>query len=91
MLTADVAARSLFRQIVVNKKDRVFQRILWRKNPDEPIQNFELNTVTYDTACAPLVMRCLRQVAQENNKDLPQASNAILKDCYMDDVLTGET
>lgn len=87
VLTADVAM--MFRQILVDKRDRSYQRILWRKTPDENINTFELNTVTYGTSCAPyLAIRCLRQLAEENGADLPQAAKAVREDCYMDDVLT---
>lgn len=34
----------MFRQILVDKRDRIYQRILWRRNPDEPVKTFELNT-----------------------------------------------
>lgn len=88
VITADVAM--MFRQILVDKKDRVYQRILWRRNPDESIQTFELNTVTYGTTCAPyLAMKCLRQLAEDEGEQLPQAAKVIGEDCYMDDVLTG--
>ncbi|XP_043483451.1 uncharacterized protein LOC122511943 [Leptopilina heterotoma] len=47
-------------------------------------------TVTYGTTSAPyLAIRCLRQLAKEAEADLPIAAQALKKDCYMDDVLTG--
>lgn len=79
----------MFRQILVDKRDRVLQRIHWRKDSSQPVQVFELNTVTYGTACALyLAMRCL-QLAREHFVDLPEAAHAIKDDCYMDDILTG--
>jgi len=87
VVTADVA--QMFRQILVDERNRSFQRILWRETPEETVKLFELNTVTYGTSPAPyLAMRCLRQLADESN-DLPLAAEAIRNDCYMDDVLSG--
>ncbi|XP_011876960.1 PREDICTED: uncharacterized protein LOC105567040, partial [Vollenhovia emeryi] len=88
VLTADVAM--MFRQILVDKKDRIYQRILWRRSPEEQVQTFELNTVTYGTACAPyLALKCLMQLAEEEGMDLPLAARSLREDCYMDDVLSG--
>nr|XP_012234663.1 PREDICTED: uncharacterized protein LOC105679308 [Linepithema humile] len=79
----------MYRQIMVDPLDRALQRILWRKNPKEPVTLFELNTVTYRTACAPyLAIRCLRKLAEEE-RDLSKAAKVVNEDCYMDDVLTG--
>ncbi|XP_011884088.1 PREDICTED: uncharacterized protein LOC105571229 [Vollenhovia emeryi] len=87
VITADIAM--MYRQILVNEKDRALQRILWRRDPSEPVQLYDLNTVTYGTSCAPyLAMRCLRELAAVS-QDLPQAARAVNADFYMDDVLTG--
>jgi hypothetical protein len=46
--------------------------------------------MTYGTASAPfLAVRCLQQLAHENKNDYPSASNVILNDFYIDDLLTG--
>ncbi|XP_076383131.1 uncharacterized protein LOC143260694 [Megalopta genalis] len=70
VLSADVA--KMYRQILVRKKDRHYQRILWRFSEDEPISEYCLNTVGKD--CAQL---------------LPRTSETILRDFYVDDLLTG--
>jgi hypothetical protein len=44
---ADIA--KMYRQILVHADDRNLQRILWRTSPDQPIQEYQLNTVTYGT------------------------------------------
>ncbi|XP_046420473.1 uncharacterized protein LOC124179783 [Neodiprion fabricii] len=86
VLTADITA--MFRQIRVREEDRGLQTILWRSDVSQPIQTYQLNTVTYGTAPAPfLAMRCLRQLAAEDSK-YPQAAKMIEEDFYMDDVLT---
>jgi len=49
-----------------------------------------LNTVTYGQACASyLAIRCLRQLASENMERYPFASNALLNDTYVDDIISG--
>lgn len=88
VLTADI--QQMYRQILVDKKDRQFQRILWRKNPDEPIQTYTLNTVTFGTACAPfLAVRTLKQLASDESHLFPRASNVLQNDFYVDDLLSG--
>ncbi|XP_015118150.1 uncharacterized protein LOC107041867 [Diachasma alloeum] len=49
----------MFRQINVNEKDWVLQRILW-KNEDNNLITYQLTTVTYGQTCAPwLALRVL--------------------------------
>lgn len=46
--------------------------------------------MTYGTASTPyLATRVLRQVGLDNSTNYPAASQAILRDFYMDDLLTG--
>ncbi|XP_018375981.1 PREDICTED: uncharacterized protein LOC108769466 [Trachymyrmex cornetzi] len=89
VLTADITM--MFRQILIDSQNSRFQLILWRSDRDQQIQIFQLNTVTYGTACAPfLAMRCLRELAKTYCHELPRAAKAVLEDSYMDDFLTGE-
>lgn len=88
VLTADIAM--MYRQIEMSKDDRSLQSILWRRDTNEPIQIFTLNTVTYGTSSAPfLATRCLKQLAIEDGYKFPLASSVVTRDFYMDDVLTG--
>lgn len=88
VLTADVAA--MFRQILVDERDRDLQRIFWRTDSQQPIQIYRLNTVTYGTTCAPyLAIRCLRQLAIDGKEEFPAAAQSLRQDCYMDDIITG--
>lgn len=88
VLSADIA--KMYRQILVDSEQRRFQRILWRSNPDHPIETFELNTVTYGTASAPyLATRVLQEVGLKCAQDLPTVSRIIINDFYVDDLLTG--
>lgn len=61
-ITADL--KTMYRHILIHEKDRDYQRILWRFSTSEPVQEFRLNTVTYELACALfLAIRCIRQLA----------------------------
>lgn len=88
VLNADIS--KMYRQVMINPDDRRFQRIFWRQNPEEPLQCYELNTVTYGTASAPfLAVRSLHQLGYESQGSCPRISQIILEDFYMDDLLTG--
>jgi len=39
----------MFRQILVAQEDLHWQLILWRKDEEDPLNTFTLNTVTYGT------------------------------------------
>lgn len=85
-LNADI--KMMFRQIIIHKDDRPYQLILWRDNRDEPIQVYELNTVTYGVASSPyLAQRCLLQLATEFASIYPQTCKIIHNSFYMDDLL----
>jgi hypothetical protein len=74
----------------MHPEDRDFQRILWRTSPDQPIQEYQLNTVTYGTSSAPfLATSCLNKLADDNQHQQPQAAHAIRNDFYVDDLLSG--
>ncbi|XP_039304386.1 uncharacterized protein LOC113004841 [Solenopsis invicta] len=88
VINADVA--QMFRQILVDKRDRALQLILWRRNSNEEPHIYQLNTVTYRTANAPYhAMRCIRELTIQHQEEYPMASKAIIEDSYMDDILSG--
>ncbi|GBO02695.1 hypothetical protein AVEN_138941-1 [Araneus ventricosus] len=39
----------MYKQIEINAHERHFQKILWKKYPNKPVQIFKLRTVTYGT------------------------------------------
>lgn len=80
----------MYRQVLVNRDDTMFQRVLWRDSPEKEIEEFELVTVTFGTSSAPfLAVRSLHQVAYDEGKDYPLAAKNILNNFYMDDLMTG--
>ena len=79
-LTADIA--QMYRQVQLHDEDRVFHRILWRENANEPIKVYALNTVTFGTASAPfLAIRTLHQLAEDEGDEYPGAA-IILKETF---------
>ncbi|KAK9694856.1 Pao retrotransposon peptidase [Popillia japonica] len=90
VLTADIA--KMYRQVLLDKSDSRFQRIFWRNDPRQPVQTYELSTVTYGTASASyLAIRCIRvyQLAQEKSLEFPVGSRISSQDFYVDDLITG--
>ena len=51
VLTADIV--KMYRQVLIDERDRRFQYILWRYSAEEKIKTYRLNTVTYGTSAAP--------------------------------------
>ncbi|XP_055591187.1 uncharacterized protein LOC129743233 [Uranotaenia lowii] len=87
LLIADI--KQMYRQILVDERDTPLQRILWRNSPDEPIDTFELKTVTYGTASAPfLATRTLQQLADDEKLHFPEGAKVLRKDVYVDDLVT---
>ncbi|XP_066139159.1 uncharacterized protein [Euwallacea fornicatus] len=85
---ADVSM--MYRQILVEPQQRSLQRILWRADPTQPVERYELNTVTYGlTLSSFLAIRCLFQVADEVQESHPETAEAIRTSFYVDDFLYG--
>ncbi|XP_066157659.1 uncharacterized protein [Euwallacea fornicatus] len=85
---ADVSM--MYRQILVEPQQRSLQRILWRADPTQPVERYELSTVTYGLASSSfLAIRCLFQVADEVQESHPEAAEAIRTSFYVDDFLYG--
>lgn len=86
--TADIA--KMYRQIRLSDECNPYHRILWRDNESNSVQTFELTTVTYGTGPASyLAVRCLQQLANEECSNNQLGARVILRDFYMDDLLTG--
>ncbi|XP_039303907.1 uncharacterized protein LOC120357485 [Solenopsis invicta] len=80
----------MYRQIFVHKEQTALQSILWREDPTTDIEEYELLTITYGTKPASfLAVRCLHQLAELEKEKFPKAAEVIIRDFYMDDLLTG--
>lgn len=86
--SADI--KKMYRMIRLHPSQLPLQRILWQKDPNEPVKTYELCTVTYGTVCASfLAMRTLKQLSVDEGDKFPLAAPAVDNDFYMDDVLSG--
>ncbi|XP_023209786.1 uncharacterized protein LOC111612765 [Centruroides sculpturatus] len=86
VITADIM---MFRQMLINETDRDFQRVFWRNDASDPIQEYILVTVTYGTTPAPfLATRTLHQLAEDEGDNFPLSSKVIIRDFYVDDLLS---
>lgn len=88
MFTADV--EKMYRQVKVANEDQQYQRILWRFLPKQPIQEYNLTTVTYGLGPASyLAVKTLQQIAIEGKQEYSDALKIIQNDFYVDDLLSG--
>lgn len=86
--SADVV--KMYRQIEVDKGHRKFQRILWRWSREELIHTYELNTVSYGmSSSSSIAIRSMQETAHQSKERYPLACTVILRDFYVDDLLTG--
>jgi hypothetical protein len=88
VISGDIA--KMYRQILIHPDDQNYQLILWRDKPNLPIETFRLKTVTYGLSPSPfLAIRCINELASINMERFPITSKILLRDFYVDDVLTG--
>lgn len=88
-LSADIC--KMYRQILIHKTQRPYQHILWRDSTDQPIQVYELNTVTYGVASSPyLAIKVLRTLAETEANNYPIAAQVLKCGFFMDDLLWSE-
>ena len=80
----------MYRQVLVHSGDSIYQKILFRKNKNEPVNVYSLNTVTYGTSCTSLLaIRAMHQLADDEGEQHPIAAAILKRDFYVDDLLTG--
>ena len=62
----------MYRQILIDPTDTVWQQILWRRSETDEMQSYALNTVTYGTNCSSfLALRTLLQLADDHQDQFP--------------------
>lgn len=85
-----VDIKKMYRQIWVTESQYDYQRILWRKNPDQPLNTYCLKTVTYGVITASyLPTVCLNKLLNDKAYRYPEACRALNQDFYVDDFLGG--
>ncbi|XP_059223692.1 uncharacterized protein LOC131997178 [Stomoxys calcitrans] len=87
-LVADIT--KMYRQVLVDERDCLWQCILWRNSPNDPLSSYKLKTLTYGTSCAPyLAVKCLQELAKQESSNFPVGSKVTLRDFYVDNLMTG--
>lgn len=87
-MIADIA--KMYRQVLVDESQTPLQRIIWRDEPHERIKEFELLTLTYGTAPASFfAIKSIRTLAEIESKYFPVGSQIVMRDFYVDDLITG--
>ncbi|KAJ0179337.1 hypothetical protein K1T71_005049 [Dendrolimus kikuchii] len=80
----------MFRQVHLNKSQLGLINILWRDDPSKPILCLQLQTVTYGLKASTfLSTRCLLELALKYKDQYPLASQALVRNTYVDDVICG--
>ncbi|XP_075163365.1 uncharacterized protein LOC142235999 [Haematobia irritans] len=88
VVTADI--EKMYRQVLIDEADRNYQLVLYRRSPQDEINIYRLNTVTYGTSSAPfLAIRCLQYLSEIYKELFPRGSLVLRKGFYVDDLLTG--
>lgn len=88
VFTADIC--KMYRQILILPEYRTFQHVFWRESPFDKLIEYELDTVTYGTNCAPfLAIRVLKQIAIDDCAHHDAVRNALLNQTYVDDICAG--
>ncbi|GBM17928.1 hypothetical protein AVEN_111081-1 [Araneus ventricosus] len=82
--------QKMYRQILINPDQQDLQRIVWKTGPNAEVSAYRLKTVTYGMSNAPfLAIRTLQQLAEDEKSRFPLASEVLLHDTYMDDIVRG--
>lgn len=80
----------MYRQILIDPVDRVYQHILWRQDPLSAVIEYELNTVTYGVkSSAFLALRVIKQLLVDEGESYPLAASRVANDMYVDDLVSG--
>lgn len=86
--TADI--EKMYLHVKLAENDQRFQKILWRKNENEPLREYCLTTVTFGVNSSPfLAVASVQRHVKMMMNIYPEASQKILEDSYMDDVSSG--
>lgn len=87
-LTGDIC--KMYRCVKMSFPDNYLQCILWRDDPNKPIQMYKLDTVTYGTKSASfLAIRSMQQLASDERINFPLGSQIVYRDFYVDDLISG--
>lgn len=78
-----------YRGIIICSEHRLYQPLLWRFSSQQPIQTYVLTTVAFGVKPSPhLALRTVCHLVFDEETRFPQTSKVVLRDTYMDDVIS---
>lgn len=78
----------MFHQVLIEEEDQDAQRCLWRRSPEDPIDEFKMKVMTFGAACSPSLAQYVKnRNARRFSEQYPRAVNAIIDRHYVDDYL----
>lgn len=86
-LTTDIS--KMYRAVGLTPYDQHFHRFVWRKEPDQPLQDYKMTRVTFGVAASSFAANMsVQKNAQVLAQKYPLASRAAQESFYVDDGLT---
>ncbi len=87
-ITADVS--KMYRAIELSQSDKDLHRFVWRRAPEEPLQDFRMTRVTFGVSATSYAANMsIKQNSIEFASDYPLAVDVVDKSFYVDDCLSG--
>ena len=87
-LTTDVSR--MYRAVMLHESDRDLHRFVWRRNPDEPLQDYRMTRVTFGVSASSFAANmAVKQNVLDFALQYPLAAKAVHESFYVDDGLTG--
>ncbi|XP_058840056.1 uncharacterized protein LOC131695546 [Topomyia yanbarensis] len=82
--------REMFHQVKISEEDQNCLRFLWREHPsDAEPSTYVMQVMTFGACCSPSCAQYIKNLnAEKHGGQYPKAANAIVKNHYVDDMLT---
>jgi hypothetical protein len=78
----------MFHQIKVRDADTDALRFMFRFNPNDRIRYFKMLVLPFGAKCSPVISQFVKnKVAEQAATEHPETSNAIIHNCYVDDLV----
>lgn len=80
----------MYRQVKILPEHTDFQRVVWRNDPNDKLEEYRILRVTFGTSAAPyLAVKTLQQIAVDECSCAPEIAEKIKNEFYVDDLMTG--
>ncbi|XP_055632531.1 uncharacterized protein LOC129773008 [Toxorhynchites rutilus septentrionalis] len=80
--------REMFHQILIRCEDRYALCFLWREDPSQNPETFVMDVAIFGASCSPCIAQFVKNAnAEEFAVQYPKASEAIVRNHYVDDFL----